>query len=210
MKKKILDSVSYMIIVVTLLLIVVFQNNGQVMLFIGAGGILLYGLVSCLQLNKYGTLFLGCGGSLLITMILYTTGYFDKLDSITFMITLSMMLISVISLIFMYFDDKNILKKYTLIVEGEVIDLEKNPNTKKDYYRPVYIYNVDDMGYEVVPPYYFSKNIPKIGDTLKIYVNPQEHGEVYFPKDLLTKIKLWGAGIGMFIISFVILITLFF
>ncbi len=210
MKKKILDNISYIVVVVTLLLIVVYQNNGQAMLFIGAGGIFLYGLVSCLQLNKYGTLFLGGGLSLFITMILYTVGYFDKLDSITFMITLSMMLISVISLVIMYFDDKSILKKYTLIVEGEVIDLERNPNTKKDYYRPVYVYNVDDMDYEVVPPYYFSKNLPKIGDTLKIYVNPDVYGEVYFPKDLLTKIKLWGAGIGMFVISFIIMITLFF
>lgn len=209
MKNKILENISFVIIVITLLLIVVFQNNGTAMLFIGAGGLLLYGVVACLQLNKYGTISLGCGGSLLITMILYTMEVLDKADSITFMVTSSMMLISLISLIFMVINDKKVFKRYTLIVEGEVIDLERNPNTKKDYYKPVYSYNVDNVEYEVALPYYLNKNIPDIGDTIKLYVDPKEHSEVYFDKSLINKIKLWGSGIVLFIISLIIIITLF-
>ena len=209
MKNKILDNISFGIIVITLLLIVFYQNNGVAMLYIGAIGLVLYGVVASIQLNKYGTISLGCGTSLLVTMILYTMKVLDKVDSITFMVVTSMMVISLLSLIFMVLNDKKAFKRYSLIVEGEVVDLERNPNTKKDYYRPIYAYVVDDYEYEVAFPNYLTKRIPNVGDKTKIYVDPQDHGEVYFEKTLSDKIKLWGTGIGLFVISLIILITLF-
>jgi hypothetical protein len=94
-------------------------------------------------------------------------------------------------------------------VLGKVIDLERNPNTKKEYYRPIYAYYLDNGEYKVGLPYYLNKKIPKIGDEISLKVSSRDHADVYFEKNLLQKIRYWGTGFGLIIICLGILISLF-
>lgn len=210
MKNKLIDNVSFAVLIITLLLIAVFRENGKVILFIASGGLVLYGTCACLQKQRYGTLIIGSGLSLLVTMFLYVFEMLDKSKSITFMICLSCFVIALLSLIFMLITQKEAMKRYSLIVEGEVIDLEKNPNTKKEYYKPIYNYVIKNMVYTVEYPYFLQKGLPKIGDKSKIYVDPNEPGEVYFDRKLLGKLYYYGTCGVLMLVSAIIIFTLFF
>lgn len=209
MKNKILDNLSFVIIAVTLVLIAIFSKNGKVMLFIGAIGSSLYGVIACIKRERYGTVCLGAGLSLLVTILLYTNKILDKVDSTTFFVCSSMTVVCFITYIFMFINEKEIFKKYSLIVEGTVVDLEKNPNTKKDYFSPVYVYSVNDKEYRVGLPYYINRNIPNIGDKTKIYVDPDDNLDVYFDRNLLNKIRYWGTGLALIIVCVIIIFSLF-
>lgn len=210
MKKKLIDNVSFAVLIITLLLIAVFRENGKVILFIASGGLVLYGTCACLQKQRYGTLIIGSGLSLLVTMFLYVFEMLDKSKSITFMICLSCFVIALLSLIFMLITQKEAMKRYSLIVEGEVINLEKNPNTKKEYYKPIYNYVIKNMVYTVEYPYFLQKGLPKIGDKSKIYVDPNEPGEVYFDRKILGKLYYYGTCGVLMLVSAIIIFTLFF
>lgn len=210
MKNKLIDNVSFAVLIITLLLIAVFRENGKVILFIASGGLVLYGACACLQKQRYGTLIIGSGLSLLVTMFLYVFEMLDKSKSITFMICLSCFVIALLSFIFMLITQKEAMKRYSLIVEGEVIDLEKNPNTKKEYYKPIYNYVIKNMVYTVEYPYFLQKGLPKIGDKSKIYVDPNEPGEVYFDRKLLGKLYYYGTCGVLMLVSAIIIFTLFF
>ncbi len=210
MKNKLIDNVSFAVLIITLLLIAVFRENGKVILFIASGGLVLYGTCACLQKQRYGTLIIGSGLSLLVTMFLYVFEMLDKSKSITFMICLSCFVIALLSLIFMLITQKEAMKRYSLIVEGEVIDLEKNPNTKKEYYKPIYNYVIKNMVYTVEYPYFLQKGLPKIGDKSKIYVDPNEPGEVYFDRKILGKLYYYGTCGVLMLVSAIIIFTLFF
>lgn len=209
MKKKILDNLSFGVVVISLLLIVVFKDKVQTMLFIASGGFILYGILAFLDGNRYGVVSLGCGISLFGTMLLYINEVLDKVDSITFIVCMSMSMIIVISYVFMFINEKAIFKKYSLIVEAEVVDLEKNPNTKKEYYSPVYAYSLKNKDYLVNLPYYINRNIPKIGDKIKLYVDPDDNLDVYFDKNLFNKIRYWGSGIVLIVVCIGIIVSLF-
>lgn len=210
MKNKLIDNVSFAVLIITLLLIAVFRENGKVILFIASGGLVLYGTCASLQKQRYGTLIIGSGLSLLVTMFLYVFEMLDKSKSITFMICLSCFIIAFLSLIFMLITQKEAMKRYSLIVEGEVIDLEKNPNTKKEYYKPIYNYVIKNMVYTVEYPYFLQKGLPKIGDKSKIYVDPNELGEVYFDRKILGKLYYYGTCGVLMLVSAIIIFTLFF
>lgn len=210
MKNKLIDNVSFAVLIVTLLLVAVFRENGKVILFIASAGLVLYGSCACLQKQRYGTLLVGCGVSLLITMFLYVFEILDKSNSITFMICLSCFIIAFLSLIFMLINQKEAIKRYSLVVEGKVIDLERNPNTKKEYYRPIYNYVIKNMVYTVEYPYFLQKGLPKIGDKSKIYVDPNEPGEVYFDRKILGKLYSYGTCGVLMLVSAIIIFTLFY
>lgn len=209
MKNKILENVSFVVIAVTLILIAIFNKEGKIMLFIGAIGASLYGVIASINRERYGVVSLGAGISLLVTMLLYTNKILDKVDSTTFFVCCSMAVVCLVTYVFMFINEKAILKKYSLVVEGTVVDLEKNPNTKKDYYSPIYVYTVNDREYRVGLPYYINRNIPNIGDKTKIFVDPNDNLDVYFDRNLINKICYWGTGLVLIIVCILIIVSLF-
>ena len=88
--------------------------------------------------------------------------------------------------------------KHSLEVESTVIDLVKNPNTNKEFYQPIYEYVIDDVVMEVGAPGYYEKRIPKLGDKLKIYVNPENHLDVYFESG--KKDRIYNIAVGLFLL----------
>ena len=157
MRKKILENLSFVVITLVLILIAVFSKNGTATIYIAGGGMMVYGILALLLKNRYSSLILGGGISLLSTMFFYSNEILDKIDSLTFFIAFSMILICIISYAFMFITEKEINSKYDMDVEAEVIDLEKNPNTKKEYYRPIYAYYLDNGEYKVGLPYFLNK-----------------------------------------------------
>ena len=208
-KDNILDTLSFIIGLVTIILVVVFRNSYTTVFIIASIGSLLYGVLSIINKNNYGYLFTSLGLSLLITMILYMNNVLDRFDSVTFMITGSVFSLMIITLVFDFIKRKNELKKYSLIVEGTVVDLIKNPNTTKEYFQPVYEYILDNEVFQVSLPRYINKFIPNVGDKLKIYVNPDNMEEVYFDKSKKEKITDYGISFFLMISSLIIMITLF-
>lgn len=109
----------------------------------------------------------------------------------------------------MFMNEKEINTKYDMDIEAKVIDLERSPNTKKEYYRPIYAYYLDNGEYKVGLPYYLNKNFPKVGDKITLKISSKDHADVFFEKSLLQKIKYWGTGLGLIVICVGILISLF-
>lgn len=90
-----------------------------------------------------------------------------------------------------------------------VVDLVKNPNTKKEYYQPIYQFEINGEVYTVEGLTFIDKFIPKIGESIKLYVDSKNYTDVYFDKSKREKIYSMGVGLFLMIASLVILISLF-
>ena len=209
MKNKIIDSIRFTIGVVTLILVFIFKSNLSTVGLVAGVGVALYGVCSLLMGERLGYVFSGLGSSLFISIIIYKMKILPQFESITFFMCLSLSLIVIISIIFDEITDKEMKKKHSLEVESTVIDLVKNPNTNKEFYQPIYEYVIDDVVMEVGAPGYYEKRIPKLGDKLTIYVNPEDHLDVYFEKGKRDKIYNIAVGLFLLIASIVIIISLF-
>lgn len=208
-KETILDTLSFIVAIVTIIVVVCLRSNYTYLILCGSIGATLYGLLASLNKNNYGYLFLSIGCSALITIILYMNKVLVRADAITFMITCSVFTLMIITLIFNYLNRKNNFKTYDLMVEGKVIDLVKNPNTKKEYFQPVYEFEVDGEVFNVNYPVFKNRFIPNIGDTEKIYVNSKDHKDVFFDKTVGEKICDYAVSAFLIIASLIIMITLF-
>lgn len=209
MKNKILDTIKFIIGVVTIILVLVFQTNMMLAAFIGSIGLSLYGILSCILGNKYGYLFTSLGISLCVALGIYKIGLLPKFESITFFMCMSLSLFIVIAFVFEIINEKQMLLVHDMEVEGFVVDLVLNPNTKKEYYQPIYQYEVDGETYVVGTPGYIEKDIPRIGDLIKLHVNSKDVTDVYFSKTLKEKIHMASLGIFLIVVSIIIIITLF-
>ena len=209
MKNKIIDSIRFTIGVVTLILVFIFKSNLSTVGLVAGIGVALCGFCSLLMGERLGYVFSGLGSSLFISMIIYKMKLLPQFESVTFFMCLSLSLIVIISIIFDKITDKDMKKKHSLEVESTVIDLVKNPNTNKEFYQPIYEYVIDDVVMEAGAPGYYEKRIPKLGDKLKIYVNPENHLDVYFESGKRDRIYNIAVGLFLLIASIVIIISLF-
>ncbi len=208
-KETILDTLSFIVAVATIVIAVCFRNNYTYLILVASIGATIYGLLASLNKNNYGYIFLSLGISALITIILYMNKVLVKADAITFMITCSVFILMIITLIFNYLNRKENFKRYDMMVVGRVIDLVKNPNTKNEYFQPVYEFEIDGKVYNVNYPLFKNKFIPNIGDEQKIYVNSKDHEDVFFDKSTGEKIYDYALSAFLIIASLIIMITLF-
>lgn len=208
-KEKILDSLSFIFGAITIVVAVILKDNIVLAGIVAGIGAFLYGLCKALNKNTYGYIFISVGIGLSLSLFLYKLDVFDRPDALTFMICSSTFLLMLVTFIFDYLNRRSIFRQYSLKISAEVIDLEKNPNTKKDYFQVICGYEVDEKYYTVGSPGYINKFIPKIGDKINIYVDPDEPVNVYFDKDIKEKIYDTLLGLFLMIASIIIIITLF-
>lgn len=208
-KETILDTLSFIVGLVTILLVVFFKDKMNYLLFSLAIGGSLFGIILIMKKSNYGYLITSLGISLLGSVLLYRFNILDRPDAVTFMITGSVFSLMVISMIFSVINDKVNKKECSLLIYGEVVDLVKNSNTKDEYFQPIYEYVVDDKPYQVAYPKFLNKKIPDIGSKHKIYVNPKKHEDVYFEKEPIDKLYDYGISLLLAIVSLIIIITLF-
>ena len=209
MKNKILDNISFVVGIATILGIFFCRSSLSNAAIVGSIGLIIYGIVNCFNSNKLGVLFVSIGSSLLSAMYIYKAGVLPKFESITFFICMSMALMVVIATLFEIFNVRSMLKLYSLKVDAKVVDLVKNPNTKKEFYQPIYEYIIGKDVYTVGLPGFIEKNIPKIGDTIKLNVNPKDNGDVYFEKKKTDNIHMILIGAFFLIASILIIVSLF-
>ena len=208
-ENKIVDFLSYVVVIAALILFVIFKNNMKVsLLIIGIGGSL-FGIFSLIKGESYGNYVTAVFTVLAITMGLYWFHILDRDHAVTFMIVGSFGGLMLLSALVTLLSRRKFLKLYSLHVVGSVVDLIKNPNTNKEYYNIEYSYEIDGNTYTVTSPYALQKKLPSIGDEATIYVNPANYEEAWFDVDHFTLVKeLIIEGI-CFILSLIILITLF-
>jgi hypothetical protein len=209
MKNKMLDTIRFIIGVVTLILVFIFKKSLSDVGLIAGVGVTLYGICSLLMKEKLGYIFSGIGCSLFISILIFKLGILPQFESMTLFMCLSLSLIIVISMIFDKVADTDFKKTHSLTVEATVIDLVKNPNTNKEFYQPIYEYEVDGVVMNVGAPGYYEKRIPKLGDKLIIYVNPEDALDVYFEERKSDKLYHLAVGLFLLIASIIIIITLF-
>ena len=137
---KVIDFLSYAVVLVAVILFVVFKNNIKIsLIIIGIGGSL-FGIFSLIKNETYGSYITSVSVILVITMILYLTSVLNRDNAVTFMIVGSFGFLMLLSG-FMTIISRKICKKvYSNVVIGSVIDLKKNPNTKKEFYNVIYGY----------------------------------------------------------------------
>ena len=143
------------------------------------------------------------------SFLLYIFKILVLADVIIFLLT-STVIFTFISYLFVEFVTRRfIYKTYTIRIEAVVVDLIKNNNTKKEYYKPLLQYEVNGNVYDVMYPYFIKSFLPKIGDSKKILVNPDDNTEVYFLKEKIEDIKSIVISLFFIISAFIILIGLF-
>jgi hypothetical protein len=208
-KSKLLDNLTYIIGLVTIVLIVVLSKHIMNSLIVGGIGAALYGVASIMKKERTGFLILSLGIGTTISTLLYRFDVFDKFEAIQFMIGLTVFVLMALSGIFLIVKQMDIKKRYDLIVEATVIDLEANPNTKKEYYKPLYQYEVDGLSYEVAYPTFINKHIPSIGSKVKLMIESKDPMSVYFEESLNSKIYNIATIIFLLIVSLIVLVDVF-
>lgn len=210
MKNKILEWVSFFTGLFFVIMIYVFRNNLFNVFAIASVGALVYGVMAIFGNEKYGYALSSFGASIGLALILYHYGVLDRGQALTFALMAGISILMLITIIFTFVNKKVMMKKYSLVVDAEVIDLIKNPNTNKEFYQPVYSYQIDDKIFTVNALGYTDKRIPSIGDTIKLYVDPKDHESVYFDKDKVTAVQDLVILVVLMIVSLAISIAMFF
>ncbi len=208
-KEKLLNNLAFSIGVITIVFIAIFRNNIFIEGIIAGIGALLYGICIMFNKNTSGYLFFSIGVSLSLALGLYNYKVLDKEEALTFMICMSVFLLMLVTLIFMYINKKSLFKVYSKCVEGEVVNLVKNPNTNKEYYQVIYHYSIDGSMYTVGAPEFINKHVPNIGDKQNIYVDANDPSNVYFDKSKKEKIYNVSFCVGLMLVSLIIVISLF-
>ena len=209
-KREIISNICFVLIVIALIVIMIYQKNPKVLVYAISAVLFLYGLSTVVKQNVLGYISICLGASLLVSGTLYFTGVFNLFKSFTFMLCSSVFLLMAIVLIFAYIKRKLIKEAYELVVEATVVDLIPNENTRAKYYQPYYKYQVDDHDYSVLFPVFINKHIPKIGDRVLIRVDKEDHQNVYFEKEKMEVIIDVASIVLLLVLSFIVAIKQFF
>lgn len=208
-KNKLLDNLTYIIGLVTIVLVVVLSKHMMNSLIVGGIGASLYGIASIIKKERTGFLIFSLGVGATISTLLYRFDVFDKFDAIQFMIGISVFLLMALSGVFLFIKNKEVKSRYDLIVEATVVDLETDPNTKKEFYKPIYQYEVDGLSYDVAYPTFINKHIPKIGSKVKLMVESKDPLSVYFEESINSRIYNIATIVFLLIVSIIVLIDVF-
>lgn len=209
MKERIIDAIIGILVFVLVILCVVFKESYfNLLISVSVIGILL-GILFILKKANYGFFVVSMALSLLISCVLYRMDIFIFNEAMTFMICSSVFFLMLFSTIFDFVNKKVIQEHYSLLITATLIDLERNNNVKKECYLPIYEYEVDGLVYEIAAPYYIEKNIPSLGETISIMVNPEQHDQAYFKKPIKEDIKNISMALFLMIACLIIVIGLF-
>lgn len=192
MLNKIINIFIFFIVGVTFVFFFLFQKNTLFIFFLFSAFCLLLGICYALKKNKLGYLSFGVGISGFATYYVYVKKLLDVYSCITFMISLSVSITLFFTLLFYLLSNYYYKKEYSILVEGEVVDLIRKKDSKKEFYKPVYSYSVDNLVYTVEYIKFINLFIPNIGDKKKLYVHPKDHLNVYFmPEKFETIVNLF-------------------
>ena len=207
--KKILDIIKYILIVVTMLLIIIFQNKIYNVFLIISVFCFLLGIIHIIEKKRTWILLELLSLTSLISIILYKKNILDFGDTVTFYICLLLSTTLFSAIILVIIERYKNKKIYTMEVTAKVVDYEKVENTKIPYAYPIYSYFVDNKEYGVVSPKVYKKKFPEIDSEITLLLNPKDHEDVLFkPSNIKAFIYLISA-IFSIIACIIVMIYLF-
>lgn len=159
--------------------------------------------------NKMGCLSFGVGLSGFFTYFVYIKKILDVYSCITFMICSSVSLILFFTLLFYFLAKYYYKKEFSIVVDGEVVDLIRKKDSKKELYKPIYSYTIDNLNYTVEYIKFLKFLIPNIGDKKRMYVHPNDHLNVYFMPEKMEIIVNLFTCLTFIILPIIIIVSLF-
>ena len=208
-KNKIIDVLIFIFGVVFALLLIAFQKQNDKLFIVAFSGCIVFGILLLFKFNKLGLLLEGIGIGGIVSLIIYYKEILKLGNTVTFFFCLSLAVMLILSLILGIIYRISVMKKFNLIIEGEVVDLVKNPNVKKDYYMPVYKYVIDGNEYFVEDINFKHNFVPNIGQIKKLYVDPNDPLQVYFLPSKFNDIKNVFGILFLSILCIIVIISLF-
>ena len=208
-KNKIIDVLIFIFGVVFALLLIAFQKQNDKLFIVAFLGCIVFGILLLFKFNKLGLLLEGIGIGGIVSLIIYYNEILKLGNTVTFFFCLSLAVMLILSLILGIIYRISVMKKFNLIIEGEVVDLVKNPNVKKDYYMPVYKYVIDGNEYFVEDINFKHNFVPNIGQIKKLYVDPNDPLQVYFLPSKFNDIKNVFGILFLSILCIIVIISLF-
>lgn len=208
-KNKIIDVLIFIFGVVFALLLIAFQKQNDKLFIVAFSGCIVFGILLLFKFNKLGLLLEGIGIGGIVSLIIYYNEILKLGNTVTFFFCLSLAVMLILSLILGIIYRISVMKKFNLIIEGEVVDLVKNPNVKKDYYMPVYKYVIDGNEYFVEDINFKHNFVPNIGQIKKLYVDPNDPLQVYFLPSKFNDIKNVFGILFLSILCIIVIISLF-
>lgn len=208
-KNKIIDVLIFIFGLVFALLLIAFQKQNDKLFIVAFLGCIVFGILLLFKFNKLGLLLEGIGIGGIVSLIIYYNGILKLGNTVTFFFCLSLSVMLILSLILGIIYRISVMKKFNLIIEGEVVDLVKNPNVKKDYYMPVYKYVIDGNEYFVEDINFKHNFVPNIGQIKKLYVDPNDPLQVYFLPSKFNDIKNVFGILFLSILCIIVIISLF-
>ena len=207
--KKPLDTIKYILIVLTMILIIIFQNKIYNVFLIISIFCFLLGIIHIIEKKNTWILLEIMSITSIVSILLYKTDVLDFADTLTFYICLLLSTTLLAAEILAFIQISKIKKIYLDKVKAKVIDYEKVENTKINYVYPVYSYLIDDKEYVVISPQVYKKKIPKIDSEITILLNPKDPEDVYFEPPKLKRIFYLTSGIIAIILCIIVIIYLF-
>ena len=208
-KNKIIDVLIFIFGGVFALLLIAFQKQNDKLFVVAFSGCIVFGILLLFKFNKLGLLLEGIGIGGIVSLIIYYNEILKLGNTVTFFFCLSLAIMLILSLILGIIYRISVMKKFNLIIEGEVVDLVKNPNVKKDYYMPVYKYVIDGNEYFVEDINFKHNFVPNIGQIKKLYVDPNDPLQVYFLPSKFNDIKNVFGILFLSILCIIVIISLF-
>jgi len=204
--KKVLDNLIYIVGVTAVILFLIFKDNTKVVV-IGIGVFsLIISILLILKKNSLAMITSIVSIMFCITLILYFLANMSISKVIPLFLLGSFFFILLYSTInYKILLDQSI-KAHKLEVEGEIVDLVKNPNVSEVVLTPVVKYKIDGESFEV--NYYCSfleKNAPSLGTKVKLNVNPNDYYDVYYKPSIGEIIKNYATNIGLALLTAFIL-----
>ena len=207
--KKVLDIIKYILIVLTMILIIIFQNKLYNVFLIISIFCFILGIIHIIEKKNTWILLEIISTSSIVSIILYKTDILNFADTLTFYICLITSTTLIAAVILSFYQTKQVRKIYTKEITATVIDYQKVENTKINYVQPIYSYTINKKEYCVICPAIYKKNIPKIDSERIILLNPKDNEDVYFEPPKLKKIFIITSGIVTSIICIIVIISLF-
>ena len=207
--KKAIDNIIYILGAILLIVIVYLNDKYALMLTITAVFLVIIGLLLLMNGNNYAALILPIGICLSMSIAFYKAQKFALSTAAIFFFLSCLALIMLITIIKYHYSIKSREKTHKITIDAEITDLVRNPNFDIDYYTPVLTYEIDGESFDVNYNKGFTKQVPQIGDTIRIYVNPNDHSDVFFKPELSTLLKNYISSILIILICIFILISIF-
>lgn len=209
MKENIINNIISVIYLAIALVIFFLRNSFFNALFYAILLLSIVGILKIFLKDRVGFLIIFLSLSFISSMLVFKYKLLPFHKALTFLFFIFLILILSFIMIYAFIMKKKNNKIYDKKCEAIVVDLKRNPNTNKEYYKAVYNYYIDDVCYEVEDLNYKKFGIPNLGDKKILYVDSNDYSKAFFKLDFVKEIFFYLVCMIFIIVSILFVIGLF-